>query len=73
MTKFIKLYLRKPRIKQEYRGRRFGVIEYQDGWYDDKRDEVYFNVDNIESFSDYKVNDIDVCETSDEILQELNK
>lgn len=71
MTKFIKLHLRRPRMKQEYKGSRFGVVMYQDGWFRDKIEEIYFNVDNIKSFSDYKVNDIDVCETVDEILMEI--
>jgi len=73
MTKFIRLHLRKPRMKDEYRGSRFGVISYQDGWYDDKIEEVFFNIDRIESFSDHKVNDIDVCETAGEILKELEQ
>lgn len=71
MTWFIKLHLRRPRMKDKYKGQRFGVIRYQDGWYDDKIEEVFFNVDNIKSFSDHKVNDVDVCETADEILKEL--
>lgn len=73
MSRFIKLHRRRPYMKEEYRGNRFGVVRYQAGWYADKIDEIYFNVDNIESFSDYKVNDIDVCETADEIRKELDK
>lgn len=72
MTKFIRLHLRRPRMKDEYRGNRYGVVRYQYGWYDDKIDEVFFNVDKIETFSDYKVNDIDVCETANEIIKELD-
>lgn len=37
-----------------------------------RRPRVFFNVDKIETFSDHKVNDIDVCETADEILQQKN-
>lgn len=73
MSWFIKLHLRRPRMKEEYRGDRYGVVRYQDGWYDDKIEEVYFNVDKIETFSDHKINDIDVCETADEILKALDK
>lgn len=73
MITFIKLHHRVPNIKKEYRCHRFGVIQYQNDWKDEKGDEVFFNVNNIESFSDYKVNDIDVCETSTEILKLLNE
>lgn len=72
MITFIKLHHRIPNI-EGYKSQRFGVIRCQDGWKEEKGDEVFFNINNIESFSDYKVNDIDVCETSAEIMDLIFK
>lgn len=73
MSKFIKLHLREPKYEIKYLGSRIGYTRHQIGWHDVKGDEVYFSVDKIETFTDYKVNDIDVCETADEILKELEQ
>lgn len=74
MSWFIKLHLREPKYEINYLGSRRGYVRHQTGWHSDvEGNEIYFNVDKIETFSDYRVNDIDVCETADEILKELSK
>ena len=67
MTKFIRLHLRIPIIEEIPLGNSYTT--FQNGW-DSK--EVFFNINKIESFSDHKVNDIDVCETANEIIKELD-
>lgn len=68
MPWFIKLHLKRPHMEVIPLGD--GFTTCQNGW---DSVEVYFNVDKIETFTDFKVNDIDVCETADEILKELSK
>lgn len=71
MTKFIKLHRRKPEYRTIPIGKSYK--SFQIDWYDDEGPEFFFNTNKIITFSNFKVNDIDVCETADEILQELNK
>lgn len=72
MTKFIKLHRRKPKYEMlPLLGSSY--MSYQIDWCDEEGPEFFFNINKIESFSDHRVNDINVYETADEILKELKQ
>lgn len=71
MCKFIKLHRRIPDFETRYISNRIGCVREQKGFKDYAGEEVYFNVSRIDYFTDYSVNNIDVFETAEEILKEL--
>lgn len=73
MTNFIKLHKRIPNFEEVFISNRIGWTRHQKGFKDYAGEEIYFNVSRIESFTDYNVNNVDVFETSEEILKELEK